>query len=459
MKIKEIFDEISSDGGSNMKMSILNKYKDDELLKRVLYLACSRRVKFYIKQIPIYSFNGFLITLDMALMELENLSSRKKTGYEAIEHLRWTLSSLQPEDAYIIERIIEKDCKIGIGTTNINKVIPGLIEETPYMGAKSFSKDLVMKLLGSGPVFSQMKMDGRYANAVIRFGDVELESRQGEITYLHGATFLEELGKFPNCVLNGELTMDGVSRYESNGVIASLVSILGKKSNGENIDKEILKFEKENSMTVEEALANVRYTIWDTISIEEYFAQKSSTSYNRRLSLAEAYIADAQPTRVSLVQSITVTSYAEALGHFQSLINQGHEGTILKAVNGLWKDGKPNFQIKLKLEIEMELRITGFNYGTGKNANVISSVDAESEDGVLKTAPTGINEREMQYITDHQTELLGTIIKVKCSGVSQDSEKKYSLLHPVYKERRDDKSTADTLAQILDIEAMAKGLK
>lgn len=35
----------------------------------------------------------------------------------------------------------------------------------------------------------------------------------------------------------------------------------------------------------------------------------------------------------------------------------------------------------------------------------------------------------------------------------------YSTLHPVYNEIRDDKDKADTLQQILDIEAMAKGLK
>ena len=113
----------------------------------------------------------------------------------------------------------------------------------------------------------------------------------------------------------------------------------------------------------------------------------------------------------------------------------------------------------MKLEIEMELRITGFNYGTGKNANVISSVNVQSEDGLLKTAPTGINEKEMRYITDHQEELMGTIITAKCSGISQNHLGEYSLLHPVYKFRRNDKDVADTLAVILDIEAMAKGLK
>ena len=69
---------------------------------------------------------------------------------------------------------------------------------------------------------------------------------------------------------------------------------------------------------------------------------------------------------------------------------------IDQGLKGTWKDGKPVWQIKLKLEIELELKITGFNYGTGKNSKVISSVDAESEDGLLKTSPTGIKEKEMR---------------------------------------------------------------
>ena len=54
MKIKEIFDEIANESSTNEKMNILSKYKDNELLIQVLYLANSKRIKFYIKQIPEY---------------------------------------------------------------------------------------------------------------------------------------------------------------------------------------------------------------------------------------------------------------------------------------------------------------------------------------------------------------------------------------------------------------------
>ena len=52
MNIKQIFDEIANESGTNEKMNILSKYKENELLKNVLYMANSKRVKFYIKQIP-----------------------------------------------------------------------------------------------------------------------------------------------------------------------------------------------------------------------------------------------------------------------------------------------------------------------------------------------------------------------------------------------------------------------
>jgi len=462
MTVKEIFDHISSDNGSNAKMDILRSYSENETLKRALYLANSPRVKFYIKHMGEYPKNSGspTLTLNEAMDLLSPLSSREKTGHDALNHLHTVLSSLSPDDAYIIERIIDRDCKIGMGVTNINKIFPGLIEETPYMGAKAFSKKLVDELLAQGNgAYSQIKMDGRYANVIIEGGIVNMESRGGEPSYLEGATFVEELKRFPDCVLNGELTMDGYNRYESNGIIASLITINAKIIEGKKVTKELAEFEKEHGMSMKEALGKIRYTTWDTITLDEYTRAHSDTPYSQRLDNIAKYISDAQTTMVSLIETTHVNSYAEAMKLFQQTINLGYEGNILKSIDGVWKDGKPKWQIKLKLEITIDLRITGFRYGTGKNEHLISSVEAVSEDGLLFTAPTGIKEKEMKYITENQESLKGAILETKCSGVSQDSEGNYSLLHPVYKEIRTDKTTADTLQHILDIEAMAKGLK
>lgn len=211
MTIKAIFDEISNTAGDNAKMDVLRKYKDNDLLKEVLYQIKSKRVKFFIKQIPEYTqLSGAVpASLEWGLNMLKDISGRKVTGGDAISHLKEILESISPDDAYIIERIIDKDPKNGLGTTYINKVFPDLIEKTPYQGAKSYDEKLAKDIFKKyGYAYSDVKMDGRYANAIIQGGEVEFESRQGETTYIpEDSLLVKELSKFPDGVLNGELTM------------------------------------------------------------------------------------------------------------------------------------------------------------------------------------------------------------------------------------------------------------
>lgn len=450
MTIKQIFDEIANESSTNEKMAILSKYKDNELLKRVLYLANSKRVKFYIKQIPEYSrLKTHTHPLEGAIIALDLLSERKVTGNEAIQHLKEILMCCEPDDAYIIERIIEKDCKIGMGTRNINKVFPDLIEKTGYMGCKPYSKELILKLLAKGKAYSQEKMDGRFVNVIIQGGELYLESRQGEPTILENPFFMSELAQFKDCVLNGELTMgSNISRYESNGMISSLISIATKKNDGEDVTKDIAKFESKH-MPYYEALNLIQITAWDILTIDEYFTRKCKRPYKERLDDLKSTINGYKS--ISVVETREVSTLEEVMMHFEEVVKRNGEGTVCKSMDGVWADTKPSYQIKVKKEINLDLKITGFNYGTGKNANLISSLNAESEDGLLKTSPTGITEDDMEYITNNQDKLLNTIIEVKCSGISQDNQGNYSLLHPVFKLLRTDKSIANTLEECIEI--------
>lgn len=451
MNIKQIFDEISAESGTNKKMEILAKYKDNELLKRVLYVANSKRVKFYIKQIPEYSFDPTWEhkPLSEAIDLLNKLSTREFTGNYAIEWLQSILNSLTVDDAYIIERIIEKDCKIGMGTTNINKVWPDLIEKTGYMGCKPYSKDAILKILSKGRAISEEKMDGRFVNIIIRAHEVEMESRQGEPTILENPVFLAELEKLDDCVLNAELTIDGVDRFDSNGMISSLISIANKRKNGEDVTKDIAKFESKH-MDYRKALDSIRVTSWDKLTPEEYFNRKSNIVYEHRFNGLKNVLVGFK--MLSVVENRIIKTFDEAIEHFEEILKRGGEGTVIKSLDGLWVDSKPNFQIKLKKEINLDLRVVGFNYGTGKNVNLISSLNVESEDGLLKTSPTGISEEKMEYITRNQQTLLNTIVEIKCSGLSQDSLGNYSVLHPVFKNLRvGEKDVANTLVECIEI--------
>jgi len=450
MSIKKIFDKIANESSTNEKMAILSRYKDNELLVKVLYAACSKRVKYYIKQLPLYEKSSTTFDLDWALNQLPALSNREVTGYAAHQYLMKILTQLQPDDAYIIERIIDKDCKIGIGTRNINKVIPNLIEKTGYMGCKPYSKEGLIKLLAKGDCVSQEKMDGRYMNCIIQGGELANESRQGEPTILENPLFFSELIKLKDCVLNGELTMGGeISRFEANGIIASLISISTKKLAGDDVTKEVVKFELKH-MDYYEALKLVKYTTWDILTIDEYFSRKCVRPYKVRFAELEETLKGFK--MISIVETRQIKNIEDAMDHFKEIVTRNGEGTVVKSLEGVWMDGKPIWQQKIKKEVNLDLRITGFNYGTGKNSELISSVNVESEDGLLKTSPTGLDEDEMAYVTVNQDILLNTILEVKCSGLSQDNKGNYSVLHPVYKIRRSDKNSANTLAECIEID-------
>jgi hypothetical protein len=463
MDIKKIFDEISSCSGDIAKKKILEKYNENKTLKDVLYLACSKRVKFYLKQILEYTPDEDGENLQWALDGLKPIISREYTGGQAQKWLSTVMSSISADDAYIIERIIDKDPKIGMGTTYINEVFPKLIEDTPYQGAIAFNEKKARKLFeNDNKAFSQIKMDGRYCNAIIFDGEVTTESRAGEVNLFTGAEFIKELSKLDNCVLNGELTMVNFPRTTSNGIIASITDILTKKSvrtDKENKSKLDAFYKKHGDFEL--ALNAIRYTVWDIITIDEYNKASSDKPYHKRLAELTNYLTvENNFSSVSIIDNKIVDSFEQAMEHFKELLGKGEEGTVLKSNNGAWKDGKPSWQIKLKLELNLDLVIVGFNYGTkgSKNEFVISSLNAESSCGLLKTSPQGLNEKLMKEITANQDELLGTIIEIKCSGLSTDSSGAYSVLYPAFKHFRDDKKVGNSLVECINIQNASLGL-
>lgn len=456
--IYNILKTISDESSTNKKTDILTQNKDNYLLQRVLYMALSRKIKFYVKNIPdVDTEKPHNIDLDLseALDMLEDVYKRKVTGNASIRHIHGIMNRLSHEDANVVYRIIQKDLKLGIGKTIVNKVFPKLIEDTPYMGALPYDRKSAETLITTQTCVSQTKMDGRYCNAIIRDGDVELESRQGEETILYGFSVMTELRKFPDCVLNGELTIDGIPRFTANGIIASIIDIETKRYKNEDLTKEIKKFESKHG-SYESYRDRVVFTVWDCITVEEYFAFYSPLKYLNRFMNIVNMLSEQQCKNIRLVESRSVKTLQDALEHYTEMIEKGDEGTIIKSVGGVWKDGKFSFQQKVKKEEYYDLKIVGFHYGTKgtKNEKLISSVDVESSDGKLKVTPSNMKESMMKDITVNQDKYLGMIAEVKCSGLSWDSDGNYSLLHPVFIKVRDDKNVAQSLDECIAISKM-----
>jgi hypothetical protein len=116
--------------------------------------------------------------------------------------------------------------------------------------------------------------------------------------------------------------------------------------------------------------------------------------------------------------------------------------------------------------MEIDLYIDSFMYGEAgtKNEALFSRINcaSESTDGkLLSTTASGMKEAIIDYVTNNHESLVGTVITVVCSGLSQNKKGDWSCLHPrVHPTNafRDDKKKANTLEECIAIESASLGL-
>lgn len=467
MPILSIIEKLRADSGKNYKEQVVRENADNELFKRILLMTYDPRIKFGIKALPNHGAPSGRTGLEAALNELDKLSSREITGDAAKLHLANILEGLSERDSQVVKLIIGQSLEIGCGASTINKAIgKNFIKDTPYMGCSSFSESKINKLFNSKNkevILSQLKVDGRYSNKRIIDGTVTCESRQGLETDF-GSTFndltiYQELYGAP-LVLNGELIIKGVSRYESNGIISSLASIGEKIQEGDDVTSEKAKLLKKHGDSYENFLEKMVYVVWDFIPNDIYIAENkwADMTYLKRFNKLTEMVKEANLPNVEIVESRIITTPQEAKAHYFEMVALGEEGTVVKA-DKEWADTKPSYNLKVKLEMGVDMAVTGYNYGSGKNSGLISSLNVETSCGLLKTSPAGINEEMMAYMTVQGDDLIGLIIEMKSNGISQDSKGNYSMLHPVFLRIRDDKESANSLEDCKEIEQGAKEIE
>jgi len=476
MTISQILQELNLENGSNYKKQILEKHKDNELWLKVLYYAYNPNFNYYQKKIPIYNTDINYSTEQMFEC-LDKLKSREVTGKDAIDLLHSYLTGLSKEDASVLELIIGRDIKSGINSTTINKIYKDLIPETPYCGCQSFNEKKVKELFKKdGKAISERKLDGRYVNVLLLSDRVEMVSRSGKDTIIKG-TFLEQLELFRNYinyeenVLTGELLMKGnFTRSESNGIISKVINI-NTYLNDNNVKKankakdELLK---EYNKTFEQLQDLIYIGVWDIIPYEDYLNLEYSVSRIVRLEYLESLLRNYNEIKftkrliaITLVPYKIVHSYEEVIAHLKEELANGYEGTVIKGYYEIWQDGKKVCQFKLKVEFNCELRIVGFkegNKGT-KLEDSLGSLICESEDGLITVNVGGQDEKEdskkdftKDYIWNNKNEFINQVVEIKCNGLSINKDGEYNFFYPNYIKMRFDKTNANTLNEIIEIQ-------
>ncbi len=448
----DIINELNQENGSNYKLAVLKKYTDHNLLKRILQMTQDRLKYTYglsmrrwnqgeAKDQIFDPSNQIQYNLEEVLDFMEfKLATREVTGNAAVDQMHDYLLGLSPGDTLIATRVLNRDLRINMGRTQVNKVFPNLISRTVYMRCGVFNKDTAKKININGAIV-QLKADGTYREFQVDNGTVSSTSRSGE-EYEYPVHF-ELMKDFPNGHYFGELTVlaetgDLMTRAEGNGLI-----------NSDAPPHERIVFE-----------------VWDYVTPEEYALaarkEKGKIPYVKRLGTLTEILANQTPTvQIKLIETHTVSSIKEALTHCSNWMNAGLEGAILKDAGSVFRDGTNPQQLKLKLELDAEVRITGFQEGTPGTARekTFGAILFETDDGMVKGRTSGFTDAQLKDFNSRRAEMIGKIITVQFNDLSKArGNDYYALSHPRFIELREDRTDTDTLERILESKKMAMEL-
>ena len=431
MNITSVLEEINASTSTTYKVNVLKKYKDSALLRTVLKMAYDKVAYTYGVRPsavpPIEACHGSTITLDEGLSILTDLSERVYTGNAAINKLTRTMEVMSDQDREIILKILDRDLKIGIGRTMINKVFSGLIIKPPYMRCNVFSEKTAKHI--KYPAIIQMKADSQYRHVIVDDGGVTFQSRSGEESEY--PLMQEEFEQLPSGTYVGELLVRGVNdRQTSNGLI--------------------------NSKTPPHS--DLYMVLWDYIQPVEWSDAKHTnknikrTPYHERLKFLQSVIPEEGTHYLQVIPSFTVNNIKEALEITTKFMRDGYEGCVLKDRNNVFKDHTSPTQLKLKIAFSVDVRITGFTPGKARTSRELTfgSLMFETDDGQIKGACSGLTDAQIEEIHANRESWLGRIIEVTANDLTKARDSDYyALSHPRFTVERQDKTSTDTLEQAI----------
>lgn len=435
ISVNSIFEELKADNSRLAKEAILRKNKDNKTLARAIELSLTPFCQFYIRKIPTYntSVSGKQ-TLDWALLQLDILSKREKTGHAAIDHLTFILENVSTEDAKVIERVIAKDLKCGVSEATANKIWPGLVPSFPVMLASGYDEKLIEKT--KFPAYAQLKLDGMRFCAIVQNGNVEFYSRNGKQLDIPNNLFKEpfiSLSKFygEDYVFDGELLISDsfgkpLPRTTGNGILSK--SIKG-------------------TMSATEA-ENIRATLWDAIPLLHWKKLEYKYPYSERFTQLVSAINNVKVQNslghyIDAVWCTEVKNTYEAQRHFEKFLEEGLEGIILKSKDGIWEDARSKTQIKFKGELECDLVVVDWEEGTGKNKGKLGALVCESSDGIIRVnVGSGYTDEQRN---NYSKSVIGKIVSVMYNArIKEKNGVTESLFLPRFVEMRLDKNKADS---------------
>lgn len=414
-RIFELKEEINKTNSTLEKKEILKKYEDlKEILKytydtNIIYSVTSKNYKKFSKNEKktkikiINNYNDFFKLLT-------DLSKRTITGDKALLYL-YDFIKRNKEYEEVILNVIDKNLKIRLNVSLINKVFPNLIKTFKVALANSYDPKHINKTKDKW--FISRKLDGIRCLIHININTKEIVcySRQGkEILTLNKLKkdILNNIQKFKeNCFLDGEVVVMKNNKEDFKGIMEKI---------------------RRKNYTME----NPRYYCFDIIKEKDFYEQKSEIKYEERYNILKQTIEDTYKY-IKVLEQVEYTE--EKLNKYAESSKENEwEGLIIRR-NTKYEGKRTNSLLKFKEMKDDEYKVIDIEKGMFRYINQDTGLEEEMEtlsaviidyNNTKVGSGFSINERKEYY--ENPDKIINKIITVKYFEKTEDS-----LRFPVFK--------------------------
>lgn len=478
--LADILLKLSQVSSTSVKKELL-RLNESEDLKLIFRLCYDPYIKFNVTRVIISGtvdphFDG-LYNIDNLLNDLDKLVQREITGNAALLHVEQIYVNLPESFKPYLEKILQKDLKIGVATGLINSVWPDWIPEFKIGLCERFKKIKTSNI--EYPVLVEPKIDGVRALAFIE-GDFETKEIKVIIKARSGIPF-ENFKNIEKQIL--ELAKE----------YPSIINHV--------LDGEIQDLEFQNTMTNARRVHNVQYDdanfyVWDIIPIDKFDNEEQTEPLSFRKTLLfnalahdvkiVGYIPYLAIYKVDFVNTQTdfhnkkpnilllpwkyANSFDEILSAYEQYISDGDEGIIVKRLNSSyiyssggkrggqnapwWKFKVQDYDALMGKNTGSEYTVQIVNYETGdkrtKYRDCLGAFyyigKAYFEDQIIEVKGKiggGFTDAQRIDFWKRREELMHKFVDVVAQQVSKNKYGEYSLRFPIFKGFREDLTQID----------------
>lgn len=404
MHIPQLLKTVGNTGSTNEKIRILSEHKSDEISELFIW-AYDPFLSYGIHKLDLTDMHHPMHFDEKAWWGelyclLGQLSRRELTGNAAKAAVKDVMLSATAEYAQLVPLILKRDLRIGAGVRLINKVYPDLLPEDFCMSANKYDKKKV-----SFPVYADTKLDGVRCIGVVGHDGVVLFSRNAK-EFTNYSTIEAEIGLLKlreGFKLDGEMTM---------GDFQNLMRTVSRKDDGIELAKDAI------------------YNIFDVVD--------TSLSFGERLAFMkglEDSIEHLGLTHLKVVKGELIETEAELHEYYDAQLAEGHEGIMVKTLDGMYEMKRGWGWQKMKPEHTDDLEIIGYEEGLGKYVGQLGVVKCRLDNGGEVRVGSGFKDEERATLWEQREDLIGMIAEVKYQEKTNDG----SLRFPIFIRFRHDK--------------------